>query len=77
MQEKSINDKFQFRIVYNLRVDKNHYNTYFADLAPPPLKQTIEEVYDEFQKGIILKEVDDKGVIIGSVRAYQNGGTVY
>ena len=43
----------------------------------PPLKQTIVEVYNEFQKGIILKEVDDKGVIIGSVRAYQNGGTVY
>ena len=21
------------RIVYNLRVDKNHYNAYFADLA--------------------------------------------
>lgn len=49
----------------------------FGDMDIPPLKQTIEEVYDEFQKGIILKEVDDKGVIIGSVRAYQNGGTVY
>ena len=49
----------------------------FGDMDIPPLKQTIVEVYNEFQKGIILKEVDDKGVIIGSVRAYQNGGTVY
>ena len=43
----------------------------------PPLKQTIEEVYDEFQKGTILKAVDDGGSIIGSVRAYEDGGTVY
>ena len=28
----------------------------FGDMDIPPLKQTIEEVYDEFQKGIILKE---------------------
>lgn len=49
----------------------------FENTDIPPLKQTIEEVYDEFQKGIILKEVDDKGVIIGSVRAYQKGRTVY
>ncbi len=48
----------------------------FGDMDIPPLKQTLEEVYDEFQKGIILKEVDDKGVIIGSVRAYQDGETV-
>ena len=43
----------------------------------PPLKQTIEEVFDEFQKGIILKKTDDMGAIIGSVRAYQDGETVY
>ena len=49
----------------------------FGNMDIPPLKQTIEEVYDEFHKGIILKETDNKGVIIGSVRAYQNGGTVY
>ncbi len=49
----------------------------FGNMDIPPLKQTIEEVYDEFQKGVILKEVDDRGVIIGSVRAYQGGGTVY
>ena len=49
----------------------------FGNMDIPPLKQTIEEVYDEFQKGAILKAVDDEGVIIGSVRAYQDGGTVY
>ena len=49
----------------------------FGDMEIPPLKQTIEEVYDEFEKGIILKAVDENGIIIGSVRAYQDGGTVY
>lgn len=49
----------------------------FGNMDIPPLKQTIEKVYDEFQKGVILKAVDDRGVIIGSVRAYQDGGTVY
>ena len=49
----------------------------FGDMDIPPLMQTLEEVYDEFQKGAILKAVDDGGIIIGSVRAYQDGGTVY
>ena len=49
----------------------------FGNMDIPPLKQTIEEVYDEFQKGTILKAVDDEGSIIGSVRAYQKNGTVY
>lgn len=35
----------------------------FGDIDIPPLKQTIEEVYDEFQKGTVLKAVDDRGVI--------------
>lgn len=42
----------------------------------PPLRQTIEEVEEEFDKGTILKLVED-GRIIGSVRAYEDGGTVY
>ena len=49
----------------------------FGNMDIPPLKQTIEEVYAEFQKGTILKAVDDGEVIIGSVRAYQENGTVY
>ena len=49
----------------------------FDNMDIPPLKQTIEEIYEEFQKGVILKVVDDGGVIIGSVRAYRDGRTVY
>ena len=43
----------------------------------PPLKQTIEEVYEEFRKGIVLKALDENKTIIGSVRAYEEKGTVY
>lgn len=43
----------------------------------PPLKQTIDELRDEYEKGIILKVLDDTGSIIGSVRAYYDNGTVY
>lgn len=49
----------------------------FNDMNIPPLKQTIEEVHKEFQIGTILKCVDEKGNIIGSVRAYQENGTAY
>ena len=49
----------------------------FGNMDIPPLKQTIEELYNEFQKGTILKALDDIGGIIGSVRAYQENGTVY
>lgn len=49
----------------------------FGDMDIPPLKQTLEEVYEEFEKGTVLKAVDEEGGIIGSVRAYQEEGTVY
>lgn len=49
----------------------------FGNMDIPPLKQTLKEVYDKFQKRAILKAVYDGEVIIGSVRAYQDGGTVY
>ena len=42
-----------------------------------PLKQTLDEVIDEFNCGIILKMTDDKDTIIGSVRAEERDGTVY
>ena len=41
----------------------------FNDMDIPPLKQTLEEVFEEFEKGTVLKAVDEEGVIIGSVRA--------
>ena len=43
----------------------------------PPLKQTIDEVFAEYEKGIILKLVTDDNVIIGSVRAREENKTVY
>ena len=43
----------------------------------PPLKQTIEEVEEEYRNGLILKMISDDGAIIGSVRAKENAGTVY
>jgi len=43
----------------------------------PPLKQTLEEVEAEFDKGIILKAVDKTGAVIGSVRAWEDQNTVY
>ena len=42
----------------------------FGNMDIPPLKQTIEELYNEFQKGTILKALDDIGVIIGSVISF-------
>lgn len=43
----------------------------------PPLKQTLTDVGDEYQKGIILKALDEDMTIIGSVRAFCDNGTVY
>ena len=49
----------------------------FGTTDIPPLKQTLEEVLQEFQRGIILKTTDENGNIIGSVRAYCENGTAY
>jgi ribosomal protein S18 acetylase RimI-like enzyme len=43
----------------------------------PPLRQTLNEVVEEYNVGTILKMVDENGIIIGSVRAKENNGTVY
>ncbi|MDR2559059.1 MAG: GNAT family N-acetyltransferase [Oscillospiraceae bacterium] len=48
------------------------------DFSIPPLMQTIDEVREEYAKGIFLKAIeDDNNNIIGSVRAYQENGTAY
>lgn len=49
----------------------------FGSRDIPPLKQTLDEVIEEFNSGVILKMVDENGVIIGSVRAKEIDGTVY
>lgn len=43
----------------------------------PPLKQTLPEVEQEFEKGVFLKAVDESGTIIGSVRAWADSDSVY
>jgi len=46
------------------------------DFTIQPLMQTLDELIAEYNKGVILKAVRD-GEIIGSVRAYADGDTVY
>ena len=48
----------------------------FGNRDIPPLKQTLDEVIEEWNSGIILK-MTDNNTIIGSVRAKESGGTVY
>ncbi len=43
----------------------------------PPLKQTLADVENEYQKGLILKALDEDKIIIGSVRAFCDNETVY
>ena len=43
----------------------------------PPLTQTIEDVRDEYNAGIVLKMVSEDNKIIGSIRAKEEGNTVY
>lgn len=42
-----------------------------------PLVQTLEEVEQEYYKGTILKGIDKDGTIIGSIRGYAEGDTLY
>lgn len=49
----------------------------FGSKDIPPLKQSLDEVIEEFNTGIILKLTDENGTIIGSVRATEKNGTVY
>lgn len=46
------------------------------DFDIPPLKQDIESITDEYNKGVILKAVIDN-TIIGSVRGYFLNGSSY
>ena len=48
----------------------------FGNKDIPPLKETLEEVIDEYNKGIVLKMISDDR-IIGSVRAFEKDGTAY
>ena len=41
-----------------------------------PLTQNLADLEQEYAHGTILKAVDEAGVIIGSVRAHEDGDTV-
>ena len=62
---------------------KLQYLTYQSEAALfgnkdiPPLKQTLEEVIEEYNAGIVLKMTGEGGRIIGSVRAREKDGTIY
>lgn len=42
----------------------------------PPLTQSLESMQEEFSRGTILKATEGE-TIVGSVRAYEQGGTVF
>ncbi|MHC1695024.1 MAG: GNAT family N-acetyltransferase [Eubacteriales bacterium] len=42
-----------------------------------PLTQTLSELEQEYEDGVVLKAVSDQGEIIGSVRGHAKGGTLY
>lgn len=42
-----------------------------------PMRQTLAEVQAEHECGVILKAVDERGAIVGSVRGHSEGGTLY
>jgi ribosomal protein S18 acetylase RimI-like enzyme len=48
----------------------------YDDFSIPPLKQTLEEIGREFDSGVFLKAIDDKGAIIGAVRGFIRDGTL-
>jgi len=52
--------------------EAERYNNY--DI--PPLKQTIDEIKDQFRNHIFLKAISES-IIIGTVRAYEENGTCY
>lgn len=49
----------------------------FGSKDIPPLKQTLDELTDEFNNGVILKLMTEDDTIIGSVRANLKDETAY
>jgi ribosomal protein S18 acetylase RimI-like enzyme len=49
----------------------------YGDFGIQPLRQTLDELRQEFETGLVLKATDETGKIIGSVRAYAEGNTTY
>ena len=49
----------------------------YHDYSIEPLKQTIDEIRKEYEKGVILKALNIDSQIIGSIRAYKVNDTVF
>ncbi|MCL2115219.1 MAG: GNAT family N-acetyltransferase [Methanobrevibacter sp.] len=49
----------------------------YDDYSIEPLKQNIDEIRNEYEKGIILKALNNDLDIIGSIRAYKDNDTVF
>jgi len=47
------------------------------DYGIPPLKQTYDEIGQEYEKSVFLKAIDENRAIIGSVRAFTENNTVF
>ena len=47
------------------------------DYSIEPLHQTVSNVQEEFDNGLILKATDDEGKIFGSVRSVTEDNTVH
>lgn len=43
----------------------------------PPLLQTLEDMREEFRRGVFLKALDEGGNIVGSVRGFARDGTFF
>lgn len=43
----------------------------------PPLLQTLEDMREEFRRGVFLKALDEGGNIVGSVRGFARDGTLF
>lgn len=49
----------------------------FNDFEIGPLKQTVNDLDEEFSVRVFLKALDENGTIIGSTRGYIENGTSY
>lgn len=49
----------------------------FNNQKIPPLTQTLKDIEEDYNKGIILKVLNEDSIIIGSVRAYCDTNIIY
>ncbi len=47
------------------------------NFSVPSLKQTLQAIELEYRNSLILKAIDEKGRIVGSVRGYAESGSLY